>query len=222
MRVEELRQSNPNNYYGYIYAVIDLETDKKYIGQHKGKFSNTYYGRGIYIKRAIKKYGKEHFKMKLIDWAFSKEELDKLEVTWIKKMDCIYPMGYNIAPGGDGNTNGSKYWLGKHHTQKTIEKIKQNHVGMKGKHHTEETKEKMKLGRIGKVNPMYGKSLSEKTKEKIRQSTLGIKKGPHSEKTKEKIRQTKLGKCIGKNNPFYGKHHSEKTKLKLRLFNLGK
>lgn len=40
----------------------------KYIGQHRStKFDKSYYGSGLYLKRALKKYDKENFNILLLD-----------------------------------------------------------------------------------------------------------------------------------------------------------
>jgi hypothetical protein len=99
--------------YGYIYVVIDLLNKHNlpnpyYIGRRKGKFRSRYYGSGKIIKSFVKKYGRDNFKIKVIDCASSTEELDKLEQWWIKDLDCRWPKGYNIAEGGRTNTTPHK------------------------------------------------------------------------------------------------------------------
>lgn len=80
------------NYFGYIYLVIDLVNGKKYVGKHKAKqFDSRYYGNGRIIKHAVRKYGFDRFKIRPIDCAYSMEELNELEIKWIKNLDCISP-----------------------------------------------------------------------------------------------------------------------------------
>ena len=55
-----------NKYYGYIYLTTNLINNKIYIGQHKGKFNARYLGSGLHIKRSIKKYNRENFKVELL------------------------------------------------------------------------------------------------------------------------------------------------------------
>lgn len=44
--------------YGYVYQTINLINGKKYIGKHKSNvFDESYKGSGVYLSRAIKKYG---------------------------------------------------------------------------------------------------------------------------------------------------------------------
>ena len=126
--------------YGYIYLTVDLRTKLKYVGQHKGMFDSTCFGSGLLISRAVKQYGAHNFKVKPIDYAFTKKELDDLEVAWIKELNCVFPNGYNLvemAYGGDT-------WSGGHHTMEAKEKNRQAHLGIK---HSEATKRKRVLHR---------------------------------------------------------------------------
>ena len=56
-----------------------------------------------YLNRAIVKYGKEIWKVRRIDTAYSLPELNKKEDYWVKKYDSTNPdKGYNLREGGDG------------------------------------------------------------------------------------------------------------------------
>jgi hypothetical protein len=97
-----------------IYEITNNINGKIYIG--KDVFNKkTYYGSGVLIKRAIKKYGKDNFSKKIIDTANSYEELSKKEVYWINKYRETNDL-YNITKGGDGGDTLS--------THPDIEKIK--------------------------------------------------------------------------------------------------
>lgn len=90
----------------YIYKTTNLINNKSYIGKRvtNNDWDKThYYGSGIYLKCAIKSYGKNNFKKEiLIDNIFDKHELAKKEIEMINKYDTIYPKGYNLTKGGDG------------------------------------------------------------------------------------------------------------------------
>jgi len=213
----------------YIYEIKNLLNGKTYIGQKqlpddKTPETDNYFGSGIYIKRAIKKYGINNFLKTIIVFGyFTKEEINEYERYYIS----LYRLGgkaeYNIADGGNGGN------LGKLVNQKISESLKNNDKlskGLKGRKFSDEHKKKLseskkgKKGHIwsenqrqimsekmsGKNNPMYGKSLSVESKEK-RKISMKAKMTPEYI---EKIKQSHIGK-----------HHSEETKQKLRLINLG-
>jgi hypothetical protein len=71
-----------------------------------------------------------------------------------------------------------------------------------GKHHSEKTKQKLSESHKGNKH-------SEKTKQKLSEINKGKKL---SKETKEKISESRKNKCLGELNPMYGKHHSEDTK----------
>ena len=94
--------------YGYIYKTTNLVNNKIYIGQHKSQiFENiNYLGSGKNINRAIYKYGRENFKVELLEWCESKLKLDEREIYWISFFNSRDPaIGYNITAGGEGNTD---------------------------------------------------------------------------------------------------------------------
>lgn len=90
------------NPYGYVYRTINLLNGKKYIGQHaKPEFDKFYYGSGKVLLKALDKYGKENFKIEVLGWAESKEELDQKEIWWIELFDAVNSdVFYNILIGG--------------------------------------------------------------------------------------------------------------------------
>lgn len=135
--------------YGYIYKVTDSLNKHNlpnpvYIGQKMGKFRPGYYGSGKYIKNVIKEYGIENFKLEIVAQASSREELNKLEISWVKKNNCIWPNGYNLVPGGGVNSA----WFVNHPDREAIrKKFSQSHLG---NHPSEETRDKMRQVRLGK------------------------------------------------------------------------
>jgi len=82
-----------------------------YIGQTKRKlgtrFSNhvtaAKKGSTSIIHSAIRQYGKEVFKIEVLQECQSIEESDQVETKWIAELNTINPNGYNIEMGGCRN-----------------------------------------------------------------------------------------------------------------------
>jgi group I intron endonuclease len=150
--------------YGYIYKTTNLVNGKIYIGQRKGKFSLSYFGSGLIIKRALKKEGKEAFKREFIVYASNKEQLDFLERKFIK--DYRELLGrvnlYNITDGG---------------------------VGFRGKH-TLVSRNKISQAMKGKISPLIGRREPLEQRIKIGNKLRGIKR---SLEFKIKISKTLTG-----------------------------
>lgn len=96
---------------GRIYLISNDINNKLYVGQttqsldrrfanHCCNSSNR--GQNMYIKRAILKYGKEHFKIELIEEC-SIKWLNARETYWIEYFDS-YNNGYNLTIGGDNSS----------------------------------------------------------------------------------------------------------------------
>jgi len=166
-----------------VYKTENLVDGKIYVGKYEGE-RTTYLGSGIYLKRAIFKYGKENFKRTTIDISEDRRELCLKEIFWINFYDSKNSeIGYNISDGGDG-FNG-------HHSYETRQKIGIFH---KGKFRSEETKKKISQGRKEylSVNPIF---FSEETRQKISASNSGENNGfygkKHSKETKQKMSESR-------------------------------
>lgn len=115
--------------YGYIYKTTCLENNLIYVGQKKSSkyLGQRYLGSGKILKQAIKKYGREKFKVELLEECNTFEELNQREIYWIEKFKSTEKeIGYNITTGGQGTPGVDPGY----------------HQGMKGKHQSEYQKQR--------------------------------------------------------------------------------
>lgn len=141
--------------YGYIYKTINLINDKIYIGQKKSKVfkGNSYLGSGKSLKLAIGRYGKENFKVELLEEIDCAEKMDEREIYWIEYFNSTNrDIGYSISNGGNVNRSMSgehNPMYGKHQSSKVIEI-------MKNREFSKETRYKMSIAKknrgLGKEN----------------------------------------------------------------------
>lgn len=129
----------------WIYKITNIQNNKVYIGQTIRPITDRF-NRHIndalhniidtHFARAIRKYGKESFKIEEIDSASSQEELNQKEQYWIRYYDSVN-QGYNETDAifkSGGNTYQSK-------TEQEMEVIK----------------EKIRQTKLGSLNPMARK-----------------------------------------------------------------
>jgi len=89
-----------------IYKIINTLNNKVYIGKHETyDIDDKYFGSGVILKMAIKKYGKENFIKNIIEFCENLDHLNEREIYWINNIDSITPKGYNINIGGKGGDN---------------------------------------------------------------------------------------------------------------------
>lgn len=179
---------------GYIYETTNLIDGRKYVGKRETlKDIDTYLGSGKILKLAIKKYGRESFKKRVLCFYDSKKELGDAEKYFIAVYRHFYSDMYNIADGGEGGShpawNKGKPGInkGKKYTEETKAKMSASHKGKQyrlGKHNSEETKRKQSESMKGNKNPMYGKKQSE---EIIGKRVEKIKGKKRTEETKIKM-----------------------------------
>lgn len=212
------------NPYGFIYITTNMVNGKRYIGQKMFRDGWKYYlGSGTALKRAIKKDGYKNFHRDIVAIAYSKEELDNLEIEWIQNYNAVKSDAfYNIADGGHG---GNKF-AGKTDeeikvimekiAQKTrgrkvsIEERKRKSKSLKGKYvfanKTEEERreiyKKASLSKKGKVSWMKGKHHSKETRKKISESNKGEHNYFHGKTGKDSINGVKVF-CVTTNKMFY-------------------
>lgn len=192
--------------FGYIYKTINLINGMLYIGKREGKFDSTYFGSGFILRRAIKKEGRNKFKIKILAYANSRNSLCILEKQYITDYRELLgkKMLYNIAEGG----TGGNMLLGTRRIYNPIS----NHIRW------------IKNNEINKyLKNGWILGMDEKTKEKDRLTHLGLKQ---SIKTRQKRRLAMLGKNKGKKYPQRsGENNSAKrpeVRLKLRIALTGK
>ncbi len=150
-------------------------------------------GSGRALENAIKKHGIKNFKRCILqsfkekDQAY-KREREIVNEEFVKRADT-----YNMKVGGIGGFSDKLYWLGKHHSEETKQKLS---LINKGKTFSQETRKKLSQAKKGK--PTWNKGIS------------------CSDQTKQKISIGRRGKCVGENNPFYGKTFSQQVLTKLK------
>jgi hypothetical protein len=88
----------------YVYKTVNMINEKFYIGKHSAyQFDPCYFGSGTAIRAALKKYGKESFKVSLVKKFLNEDEAYTYEKNLIKNYlndnKC-----YNLVAGGKGFT----------------------------------------------------------------------------------------------------------------------
>lgn len=172
------------NIYGYIYITENLINGKKYIGRHVSKdFGDNYLGSGVIISRAIKKYGKNNFKKKILYVAYSKDELKFAEKLFIRARNAAKNLNYyNIADGEDPYAGYDE-----------IDKLLLSYKIKQGLANMSDERKKQRLVKISKSQ--IGKKLSLETRKKISEKSKGSNNGfygkRHSEEFKRKQSERK-------------------------------
>lgn len=144
-----------------IYKTTNLIDNKVYIGAHATKNINDgYMGSGKYLKRAIQKYGIEHFKKEVLFVFNNKSDMFAKEAELVTEEFIATTNTYNLKPGGSGGNPGIiGAFAGKKHSKETKEKIRQAALKQVI---SDETRKKLSENNAMKNNLDLRKKVSEK------------------------------------------------------------
>jgi hypothetical protein len=162
-----------------VYCIHNIVNGKKYIGSDS-KNNPKYFGSGVYIKKAIKKYGKKNFIKHILAKVDSCDIMKELEEYWIEYFDAYNnSMFYNATKYSSGIT---KFPEDKKINISLANKNNNYHKGYKqtefqkyqtskantGKKHSDISNEKKRKAKLGNKYAL-GNKLTEEQKEKISQ-----------------------------------------------------
>ena len=214
-----------------VYVIWCRQTNMHYVGvtskkpytrirQHK-------HGKRQFIDLEIQRLGWEgNFDWWIVEENISSDKISERECYWIKFFNSTCPNGYNRTCGGitlfkhteDAKSTMSAVktgenhpMFGKKHSEETIARMRQAHLG---KTFTDEHKANISKSLTGEKHPFYGKHHSDESKEAMRQAHLG--------KTFTDEHKANISKSLtGEKHPLYGKHHSDESKAKMSQAHLG-
>jgi group I intron endonuclease len=162
-----------------IYLITNLINDKQYVGQtiqslekrwqrHCWKCTSN---NSMPVCRAIAKYGKENFKIKILTYCLSLDELNEKELFYANTLNTWSPNGYNLKAGnGTGSMSQEiKDKIGKANTgsKRTLEARQNMSNAHKGKVLPPEQRKKISNANKGSNNHFYGKTHTQESIDKF-------------------------------------------------------
>ncbi len=163
-----------NKKYHFIYKTINLITNDYYIGMHStSNLKDAYLGSGKRILYSLNKYGRDNFKLEILEYLPTRELLVEREREIVNNETICDPKCLNLQTGGisgfdyinnlrKSNPEYDKTWrslqsnrMKEHHKNGKI-----NYATFNNKKHTEETKRKIglknSLKQEGNKNSQFG------------------------------------------------------------------
>lgn len=194
------------NVFGYIYVTTNKINGKVYIGQKyspDGIKVNSYLGSGMYLLRAIKKYGKKNFTNEIIEWCETSDELNEREIYWIKEYGSTNSdIGYNLSDGGHvpRMSGPNNYMYGRTHSPEVIEFLRKNSTG---RVFSEESRKKMSMAHRGGGNARAIKYLMRDVFDNYFIIDYGNMVCDIMKTNKNCLRKNTKDKCVYYKNGFY-------------------
>lgn len=179
-----------------VYCATNKINGKKYVGKTtqdlcerlKAHICDAIHGRGYIFHRAIFKYGIENFQVDVLCQCSSKQELIDAEKYWIKNLNSMSPVGYNLTSGGEW---GELVGEARERATKNMKGKKHSNLGVP---RPQWVKDKISKSKKGTVYKTKGIPKSEETRRKISKSKLGKKRKPFSIETRIKMSVSHKGK----------------------------
>ena len=186
--------------YGIIYLLIDGTNDFEYVGQTTRTFEARFYQHmhdNLYVDSMIKEHGADMFVKVILKVCYSQEELDYWERHFIKYRETMDPNGYNLTPGGSGTAGENNPFFGKHHTEKSLAKMSESHLGNTawvGKNHRKESKVLISVAR--RTDTPFKNLLAEMDKRNMSYKDLAEFLGWSQMTSSERMRGVKGFKAV--------------------------
>lgn len=160
--------------YHYVYRTTNKVTGKFYIGAHStNNIHDNYYGSGIQIKQAIKKYGLENFTFEILEFFETRKQAFEKEFLLVNEQFIQNSDNYNMTVGGLGSSVKTEQWKNQVSSK------------LKGRKFTEEHSRKKSLAQTGQKNHRYGKPNPKNPKLKGKEN--GMYGKHHTEETRKQI-----------------------------------
>ncbi len=137
-----------------IYRIYFPTNNKCYIGQTKDLKRRlvSHLRSGKLVCKALWKVN--NWLVTVLHTCKTRDEVNRIEIEEIRNFNSVFPNGYNLTRGGEGNN----HWKGKCLSEERKERIgqglqgNQNGKGLKGYKHSKETKRKMSESLKGNKN----------------------------------------------------------------------
>ena len=149
--------------YYTIYQTTNLINNKIYIGLHAtDNINDSYLGSGVFLKKAIKKYGYTNFKKEIIFVFDNKTDMIKKEKEIVNESFITRKDTYNMSKGGYGLST-----LSESKRLETIAKIRKSNLE---RDHTESSKQRLQT--MLNDDPDIFKKIAIKSSKKQKDSYL--------------------------------------------------
>jgi len=213
-----------------IYKATNKKNEKSYIGQTK--FDLNFRKKSHFVEakndnlpfhNALLKY-KDLFIWEMLEECKTKDELDEMEFHYIIQYNTLFPNGYNLTLGGEGNHG----WIPTNKQKLKISLAVKKWWDTKDEIFRKEWGKKIRKQLLGKSSKLKGRkqpkisialkdrNLSETHKQNIGKGVRN-RKYRHTDNFREQMRKRQLGK----NNSFYGRKHNPEI-IKTRMSHFGK
>jgi len=96
--------------FNYVYVTTNIINNKQYVGSHcTDNIDDSYIGSGRLFLKAVRKYGKENFRRKILEECSTDLLAREKEGFFIDQIGTLDPSGYNLSPKGGIGFKGATH-----------------------------------------------------------------------------------------------------------------
>jgi group I intron endonuclease len=196
----------------FVYITTNLINGKQYVGDHSTNDLNcsktqNYFGSGSIILKAIKKYGKQNFSRKILEYCDSKKISFISQQKYIEQYNTLEPNGYNISPTGGLHVSNC-------HSNLTKKRISKSNTGKK---RSDESRKQMSDIAKNRKFPSHYNPISDKQKNVIIYLHLMFNRGIHEISCVLNISKNSIKNFLQKQKYYKGRIYSQESKDKLSI-----
>lgn len=174
------------NVYHFLYKTTNLINCKYYYGMHSTKKLNDgYLGSGKYLRRSINKYGIENFKIEILEFFKSREDLCIAEKNIITDTVIFDSNCMNLKPGGFGGFSKEQQIINVSKSNIKQELLRESDIEWVKKYANNLSISQKKVYEEGRRDRLYffdwnGRNHKEETKTKISERLKLSSKGENN------------------------------------------
>ena len=181
-----------NKKYHFTYKTTNLVNGRYYLGMHStNRLDDGYLGSGTRLYRELSKYGRDSFKLEILEYFNTRDELIEGEKSLITEQDLNNENCLNLKPGGSGG------WTSEEHQKKATKNANIKRIDLFK--NSKEFRDKWY-----KSTSKIQKELARDPNHTFKKYRDGFRGKTHSQETKSKISDALRGKGRGVNNSQYG------------------
>jgi hypothetical protein len=183
--------------YHYTYKTTNSINGRYYLGMHStNRLDDNYLGSGKRLYYEIAKYGRDNFKLEILKFYNSRDELARAETLLITEQDLKNINCLNCKPGGTGGFTDV--------SRKKARQVTDSILFLKYGENFRSESSKQAYAKLTEEERSLRKDKIREGLAKVNYNHATMRGKTHTEESKQKMSEAKKGRGTGKSNSQFG------------------